>query len=58
MDDLPSLLSMADRMLWITALVGYEVGVLRTRRAARAESPGGSSGLSEAAEEPGRTGAS
>lgn len=44
--------------LWITALVGYEVGVLRTRRAARAESPGGSSGPAEAAEEPGRTGAS
>ncbi|MGJ9373739.1 calcium/sodium antiporter [Nesterenkonia sp. CF4.4] len=25
--------------LWITALVGYEVGVMRTRRAARAEQP-------------------
>ncbi|WP_218624096.1 MULTISPECIES: calcium/sodium antiporter [unclassified Nesterenkonia] len=39
--------------LWITALVGYEIGVLRTRRAARTGSlPGGGS----SAEEPGRTG--
>ncbi|TDS86540.1 MULTISPECIES: calcium/sodium antiporter [Nesterenkonia] len=40
--------------LWITALVGYEIGVLRTRRAARTgKLPGGGS----SAEEPGRTGA-
>ncbi|MGJ9407029.1 calcium/sodium antiporter [Nesterenkonia aurantiaca] len=40
--------------LWITALVGYEIGVLRTRRAARSgKLPGGGS----SAEEPGRTGA-
>lgn len=39
--------------LWITALVGYEIGVLRTRRAART---GTLPGDESSAEEPGRTG--